>query len=240
MDIYGGSMKKNYVYDLPVRVFHWLFACLFVTGFAIGKTVDDESFIFGYHSIIGLVIGLLVLLRVMWGLIGTKHARFSGFALNPKDLISYFKGILKGDLKKWAGHNPASSWAAVIMMTLALGLVTTGYLMTSGGNKKFFEEIHELFANSFVVIVVLHVAGIVLHTVRHKEMIGLSMLDGKKASVPEADVVASTKPVFAMAMLGIAVAFAIYLVNNYSLKTGALNVFGTSLQLVEVEDLEVD
>ena len=231
-------MRQHLVYDLPTRLFHWLFAGLFLTGFVIAKTVDDESSWFNYHSLAGLTLGFLVLLRIIWGLTGTKHARFSGFALNPKDLLNYFKGILAGEKKRWAGHNPASSWAGITMMVLALGLAVTGYLMTSGSNKETFEDVHELFANGFIIVVILHVAGIVLHTIRHKEMIGLSMIDGKKADVAASQIIPSSKSPFGILLIGLVVAFGLHLFKNYDSHTHALPFFGTTLQLSENEQNE--
>ena len=105
-------MRQHLVYDLPTRIFHWLFAGLFLTAFVIAKTIDDESAIYSWHMLAGLTLSFVVVLRILWGFFGTQHARFSGFALNPMDLLSYFKGILTGEKRRWAGHNPASSWAA--------------------------------------------------------------------------------------------------------------------------------
>lgn len=232
----GVFMRQNLVYDLPTRVFHWLFAGLFLTAFIIAKTMDDESPWFNFHSLAGLTLGFVVLLRILWGFWGTKHARFSGFALNPIDLVNYFRGILSGEKKRWAGHNPASSWAGITMMILALGLATTGYLMTSGPNKETFEDIHELLANGFIIVVVLHVAGIVLHTIRHQEMIGLSMIDGKKADVALDQTIPSPKSAFGILLIGLVVAFGLNLFKNYDRATGALQFFGTTLQLSENED----
>lgn len=231
-------MRTHLVYDLPTRVFHWLFAGLFLTGFIIAKTVDDESPWFNYHSLAGLTLGFLVLLRILWGLFGTKHARFSGFALNPLELVSYFKGIMTGNKKRWAGHNPASSWAGLTMMFLALGLAVTGYLMTSGPNKESFEDVHELFANGFIIIVILHIAGIVLHTFRYQEMIGFSMIDGKKADIAMDQTIPTSKTPFGILLVGLIVAFGLYIFKNYDGQTRSLQFFGTTLQLSESEDNE--
>ncbi len=231
-------MRKHLVYDLPTRVFHWLFAGLFLTGFIIAKTVDDESPWFNYHSLAGLTLGFLVLLRILWGLFGTKHARFTGFALNPLELVSYFKGIMTGNKKRWTGHNPASSWAGLTMMFLALGLALTGYLMTSGPNKESFEDAHELFANGFIIVVMLHIAGIVLHTFRHQEMIGLSMIDGKKADIAMDQVIPTSKTPFGILLMGLVVAFGLHLFKNYDGQTRSLQFFGTTLQLSENEENE--
>ena len=226
-------MRQQLVYDWPTRIFHWLFAGLFLTAFVIAKTVDDDSSWFGTHSLAGLTLGFAVLLRFVWGFVGTQHARFSDFSLNPQDLLNYFKAMLTGSKKRWAGHNPASSWAALTMMLMALGLAVTGYLMTSGGEKETFEDVHELLANGFVIVVVLHVTGIMLHTLRHKEMIGLSMLDGKKADVAEADTIVGSRPFVGVLLLALVVSFGIHLVKNYNSQTGSLQFFGKTLQVGE-------
>ena len=99
-------MRSTLIYDLPTRIFHWVFVSLFLTSFVIGKTVDDESVVFSYHMISGLLLGGLVLWRIFWGLFGSKHAQFTGFNLNPLHLKDYFFGILSGSKKRWSGHNP--------------------------------------------------------------------------------------------------------------------------------------
>jgi cytochrome b len=231
-------MKRHLVYDLPTRLFHWLFSGLFLTAFIITKTIDDDSPLFSYHMLAGIALGFVVLLRIIWGFLGTKHARFSGFALNPLDLVGYFKGILSGDKRRWAGHNPASSWAGIVMMVMALGLGITGYLMTSGPNKETFEDVHELLANGFIVVVILHVAGIALHTIRHQEMIGMSMLDGKKTDISIDQTITSSRTGFGILFLGLVVAFSLHLFKNYDSQTQSLQLFGTTLQLGENEDNE--
>ena len=232
----GNAMRQNLVYDWPTRIFHWFFSGLFLTGFFIAKTVDVNSPIFNYHSIVGLTVGFLVLLRLIWGFIGTQHARFSGFALNPLDLIKYFQGFYNGQKKRWAGHNPASSWAAVTMLALALGLVVTGYLMTSGPDKETYEDAHEIFANAFIIIVILHVSGITLHSLIFREMIGLSMVDGKKAEVSSDQTIHSSQSVVGFLLIGLLVAFGIHLTNNYNDQTRRLQFFGTVLQLGDAEE----
>lgn len=229
---------RRLVYDLPTRVFHWLFAGLFVTAFAIAKTIDDDSVVFSYHMLAGMTLSLLVLLRIAWGILGTRHAKFSNFALSPLDLLNYFRGILSGDSRRWAGHNPASSWAALIMMGLALSLGLTGYLMTSGPNKEDYEEIHELLANGFLIVVIGHLLGIAVHTIRHKEMIGLSMLDGRKADISYAETINSSKWPVAFLLLALVGAFGFELYKKFDPQTRTLTIMGSSLQLGKVEGVD--
>jgi cytochrome b len=226
-------MKKELVYDLPTRIFHWLFSGLFITAFLIAKTIDSESLAFTYHMLVGLTLGFAVVLRLIWGVLGTKHARLSDFSLNPRDLVSYFIGILRGEKRKWAGHNPASSWAALCMMAFAMISSLTGYLMTSGTAKENFEDFHEISANAFMVVALVHVAGIVVHTVRYREWIGLSMVDGKKADVSAGEEIGSQRGGVALLFLGLVIAFGINLVRSYDFQSRTLKFVGTVLTLGE-------
>ena len=70
-------MNKRLVYDLPMRVFHGIFAALFIVAFLIAKTVDDESAAFSYHMLAGFLLVFTVSLRIIWGFVGSKYSRFS-------------------------------------------------------------------------------------------------------------------------------------------------------------------
>lgn len=227
------------IYDLPTRIFHWSFATLFVVAFFIAKTVDDESPAFSYHMLAGFMLGGLVLFRLIWGVTGTKYARFNSFALSPNELLEYSKGILKGDKKRWIGHNPASSWAALVMLGSALGLAFTGYLMTTG-YKEDFEDTHELLANIFLVTVLLHIAGVFLHALRHQDGIALSMVHGKKDDPNHEGEITGHQVVAALLLLVMMTGIAAYLFKNYNSNTQQLNVFGKTLTLGEVEEEDED
>src|SRR6478735_274782 len=110
------SVRQVLVYDTPTRLFHWLFAGFFLTAFAIANLVDDESARFSLHMLAGLGMVFVVALRLLWSFVGTRHARLRDLALNPMQLLGYFKGMFSAGGKRWIGHNPASSWAAVAMV----------------------------------------------------------------------------------------------------------------------------
>ena len=231
----GCHMRKNLVYDLPTRLFHWVFAGLFVTAFTIASTAEHSP-VFPWHMLAGLTMGLAVILRVLWGVFGTRHARFASFRLSPAALVGYFKGLFSGGQRPEADHNPASSWVAIVLMGLALGLGATGYLMTSTGNPEAYEEVHELLANTFLAVVLLHIGGVVLHSIRHRDGFALSMVDGHKQQVEPADTISGARPVIGMLFIAMLAAFAVQLVRNYDAGTQSLNLFGTTLQLGESED----
>lgn len=229
-------MKKTKVYDLPTRLFHWLFAGLFLSALLIAKVIDDDSPSYSYHMLLGLILGMVVFLRIIWGFIGSKYARFSSFALKPNHLIQYFKQLISGKTARTLGHNPASSWAALIMMALAIGLGLTGYLMTSGVNKEVFEDIHELLANTFTIVAIAHVAGIILHSVRHKDWIALSMISGKKQTIEGQHGIERSHRGVALLFLILIGVFVFHLTRNYDAQSQKLHLFGSALQLGESEN----
>jgi len=193
------STGRVLVWDLPVRIFHWLLAGSFLAAWVIAVSFDDESRVFVLHSALGIFIGALVVFRLVWGVIGTRHARFSGFAYRPADLMAYLKAVLQGPAREFVGHNPASAYATYAMLVLLAGLIATGLMLGSGA--EFVEEIHEVLAHSMLAVVVVHVLGVALHTVRQRDPIVLGMVDGHKRGAAS-DAIRSARPASAL-LLGV-------------------------------------
>lgn len=228
-------MTKVRVYDLPTRFFHWLFAGFFVTAFAISNLVDDASVRFPLHMLAGLAMVFVAVLRLAWSLVGTRHARPADLALRPAQLFAYFKGMVSGQGQRWIGHNPASSWAALAMVGLALGLGTTGYLMATGGGGDTTKDVHELMANAFLVIVLLHVGGVALHVLRHRDNLQSSMVTGNKPALADGQTSVRAAPVAGLAFVVLTSLFVAYLLHHYDAQARTLELFGTTLQLGENE-----
>lgn len=225
-------MEKVLVYDVPTRLFHWLFAGLFVTAFGIAKILGDDSPWFSHHMLLGLILTALTVLRLIWGLIGSNHARFSSLPLDPLLLVEYARGVLSANGKKYWGHNPASAWSAVGMIGLAMGLGLTGCLM-SQGYKSALEDLHELMANAFVLIAVSHVAGVLLHSLKHQDSIAWSMLHGQKQSQPGSFVQINKHKLPALIMAIALGLFAFQVYRNYDAGQSTTSLFGIKLQLGE-------
>lgn len=229
-------MRQMLVYDSPTRVFHWLFAGFFITAFAISNLVDDDSARFSLHMLAGLGMAFVVVLRIIWSLVGTRHARLGDLSLNPMQLIAYFKGMFSGDSRRWIGHNPASSWAALVMAVLALGLATTGTLMATGGENDSIKEVHELMANAFLVVVLLHLGGVIAHVLRYRDRLESSMVTGNKQVLGSDEVPVRSMPVAGVAFVALTVLFMGYLLRTYDAQARTLDLFGTTLQLGENEE----
>lgn len=233
-------MKNVLIYDLPQRIFHWLFAVLFLVSFVIGKAVDDESIIYAYHMISGILMSSLVILRVFWGFVGNKHSKFSSMPLNIRNLVDYLKNIFNKDAPLFPGHNPASAFAAIGMYVLTMILLFSGFQMVNLNQKHFFEEVHEVVAHLFLVIVILHVAGIVLHMMKKKDQIALSMLTGAKQQVDDKHKISSNS--FGVAVVLVIVFFTIanYLLKNFNGTTGNLKILSQNYSLVEIENEDLE
>lgn len=228
------------IYDYPTRLLHWLFAGSFLTAFTIANTVDDESSAFALHMLAGLIMVFSLLLRLIWGLAGSTHARWSDLQLNPAALLGYLQAILTGKTRLWAGHNPASSWAAVLMLLLALGLGGSGYLLASGAAGDAVEDIHELLANLFIGLVVLHIAGLALHQLKYRDQLGKSMLTGNKQGLDQSVPSVPSHKLAGMLVLALTLSFAMYLQQHYNAGSGTLELFGTQLQLGEAPERDSD
>lgn len=229
-------MSSVRVYDLPTRVFHWFFAALFIGAYAIANLVDDEASRFAWHMLAGMALGVVVLLRLVWGFVGTRHARWSDMTLDPRQLAGYLKGVVAGGGRRWVGHNPASSWAALAMMGLALALGASGVAMSIGVVPEWVEEAHELMANIFLAVVLLHLAGLVVHVLRHRDALPLSMLSGRKRDLPASAQDVPARAAAAALILAVLLGSGVQLLRRYDPANGTIALFGARLTLGETRE----
>lgn len=190
------STQPIKVWDPLLRIFHWSLVSLFLFAFITEDDFLDLHVIAGY-----LIIGLIVF-RLIWGVIGPRHARFSNFVKSPSQVKSYLKDVLLFRAKRYLGHNPAGGAMVIallvsITMTVFFGMLTYGAMefsgplagMVSGVSDTLaegFEEVHEFFANFTLFLVGLHVIGVVVASLQHRENLVQSMIDGyKQAEIAE-------------------------------------------------------
>jgi cytochrome b len=232
-------MSRVLIWDLPTRLFHWLLASGFSIAAVIAPLLGDDSSLFPYHSIIGLALALMVGLRLVCGLLGTRHARSSSLTHTPHAVITYLFGVLPGAGPRHVGHNPASAYAIIAMLGLILALAATGIMMGTGNQS--VEDIHEFLAYATLVVIGAHVLGVIIHTVRFKENITASMIHGRKHADP-AHAIRSARPLTAALFLIITGAFALSLLARYDPATQqtTLPLLGTKITLGEPEDRAQD
>jgi len=164
------------VWDIPTRVFHWLMAASFAGAFL---TAESERFR-DIHVLLGYTVVGLIGFRLVWGLIGTRYARFSSFLFSPSKVVAYLKSLLTGSPQHYVGHNPAGSW--VIYGLLLLGLLSgaTGYVVYNQTGGEWLEELHDGAANTMLALVAVHVAGVLVSSLLHRENLVHAMINGYK------------------------------------------------------------
>jgi cytochrome b len=184
------------VWDLPVRVFHGLLAGAFAAAFATGDADRWRD----VHAVLGYTILALVVFRLAWGVFGTRHARFGAFPLAPAAALAYVRSLLVGRPAHHPGHNPAGAVAIYLLLALALAAGLSGLAAYAGHGGKWAEEVHEALANTMLAVVVVHVAGVVVGSVAHRENLALAMLTGRKHGAPES-AIDRARPLVAAALL---------------------------------------
>jgi cytochrome b len=173
--------KQIVVWDIPVRIFHWLLVLCFAGAWLSAESEKYQLI----HYAFGYTAGALVLFRIIWGFVGTKYARFYNFLKGPKAIVAHTKQVLSGQhSEKYAGHNPAGAVVMVLLMLLILAIVLTGYWNVKELFGDAAEELHEGLANIMLAIVGLHVTAAIVMSFLEKQNLVKSMVTGKKEGPP--------------------------------------------------------
>ena len=192
---------RTLVWDLPTRVFHWLLAATFAGAYL---TSDGER-LRDVHMLLGYTAAGLVAFRVLWGVVGTRYARFTSFPLSPRAVIDYLRSLLVLSPRHYLGHNPAGSWAILGMLALIAGTALTGWANAIEIGPEWIEDVHEAFANATLALVVVHVGAVIVSSLLHRENLPRSMVTGyKPGSGPAA---AGTRWFVAVALVAVIGAF---------------------------------
>jgi cytochrome b len=172
------NMKKpTLVWDFPTRAFHWLLALSFTGAFI---TADSERWI-DVHMTLGYTVAGLIAFRLLWGLVGTRYARFASFAFGPRAVLAYVKSLFTREPRRYVGHNPAGSWAIYLLLALGLLAAATGYATyVELGGEEAFEDLHEGLANAMLALVFVHIAGVAVSSLLHRENLARAMVSGRK------------------------------------------------------------
>jgi cytochrome b len=228
-------MTKILVWDIPARLLHWAFAASLGAALAISLLVDKERPLFQLHMLLGIVAVFLLVVRIVLGLIGSRYSRFASFPVHPRELASYLTSAVVSKTKLYAGNNPGSAMAAVLMFLLVPALFISGI----GYGGESMEELHEVLAWALLAVIVMHLMGLAWHTLRHRENISLAMVTGKKTGLPE-NAIGSAHAVWGMIILivsGLWIA-ALFAGHNEQATTVKLPGLGVSLSLGEKESGE--
>ncbi|WP_457747764.1 cytochrome b/b6 domain-containing protein [Sulfurimonas sp.] len=216
--------KQTYIWSLATRLFH----IFLIISVATAYIVSDFEKLLPIHVAFGYTVALLFTFRIVWGFMDVKYSKFSDFNFNIKDLLYYLTHVF-GEKKEYAGHNPASSWAIIAMIVLGFLTVISGTLVygTQEGmgilsflnhtifkKMELFEELHEIIANSFMLVVGAHIAGVLLDTFVHKSSVIVSMINGHKDVDAQSLKLTLLQKVFAVFWLSTSALFLVYMLQN--------------------------
>jgi len=193
--------QRTLVWDLPTRAFHWLLALSFAGAFL---TAESER-LRDVHMLLGYTTLGLVGFRLLWGIVGTRHARFASFPLSPAAAVNYLKSLLKLSPHHYFGHNPAGSWAIVGMLLLMVAVGATGWAQAVEVGPEWLEDLHEGLSNAMLALVVVHVAAVLLSSALHRENLVRAMVTGYKPG--QGPAAAGTRWVVALVLVGLIGAF---------------------------------
>jgi len=184
-------MEQNEVrvWDPFVRIFHWSLVLTFTVAYLTGEELEF------LHNNTGYAVLGLVVLRIVWGFIGPRYARFRDFVYSPAEVRGFLRDTLGQRARRYLGHNPAGGAMIVVMLLSLLATTVTGiaYLgiedgtgplaMLAGSPEwagEMLEEIHEFLANLMVLLVVVHIIGVIVESRLHHENLVKAMFNGRK------------------------------------------------------------
>ena len=185
------------VWDPMVRAFHWSL----VATVALAWLSADE--VQPVHEVAGYVVAGLIAFRLVWGMIGGRYARFSQFVKGPGSTLTYLRTMLRGAERRHIGQNPAGAAMIVALLLSLSGTALTGWLSADPARvamlpdmprivtpawaddgreeeEETLEDLHEVLANLSLFLVALHVGGVLLSSLRHRENLVHAMVTGRK------------------------------------------------------------
>jgi cytochrome b len=155
---------------------HWSLVGLFVVAYGTGDEVEQ------IHIAAGYAIAAPLALRIIWGFVGPRHARFRSFVRSPREVVVYLWNVLRFKAPRHLGHNPAGGTMIIALIAMLAATCTTGYTMTTDAywGAKWVEATHELLANATVALIALHVIGVLVASFQHRENLVKAMVTGRK------------------------------------------------------------
>ncbi|WP_159730858.1 cytochrome b/b6 domain-containing protein [Methylosinus sp. Ce-a6] len=216
------SKEKRLVWDLPVRLFHWSLVVSFVGAYVTNRLGVAW---FDWHVRFGYAVLALVLFRILWGVFGAEHARFSSFLRHPREAWLYARRLLRGEAPRYAGHNPLG---AIMVVALLLGLSSQA-IMGLFANDEIFNAgpfagavskeasllLTSLHKRGFYVLaaaVFVHIVAVIAYVTVKREDLLRAMVTGRKSAAavhPKDEIASSRLPLAATLFVLVVVALAV-------------------------------
>ena len=156
--------------------FHWLQALSFGAAYL---TAFSER-LRNYHVALGYILLGLIAFRLLWGFIGTRYARFSSFLFNRGEIVAYLISLVKGNPVHYLGHNPVGSVSIWLLLALGMFIGVTGVLALQDDASDIVVDMHGVATNVMLAIIFLHLLGVLMSSILHRENLVRAMITGFK------------------------------------------------------------
>ncbi len=227
-----GEQRPPLIWDLPLRIFHWALAI--AVGVCIYTGLDGGFYAMDWHMISGYVVLGLLLFRIVWGIVGPRHSRFTAFIYGPITVWHWIRGALRRQPPAVAGHNPLAGWFIIITLTALLvqaitGLFTTDDIFVQGPLRhigpppfldwsqaeflRFMTRIHRQGEWIVIGLVALHLFAILAHRVYLREPLTSAMITGRKRGAPAGEAIGGERILLGLALGAAAAGLTYYIVN---------------------------
>ena len=190
------STVKLKVWDLPVRLFHWLLVALLVGLWWTSQDVMTMN----WHMYLGYALLALLLFRVLWGIFGSRSARFTDFVRGPISVFRYVKGLFSGEHRIHLGHNPLGGWSVIALMAALTfqgisGLFANDQIFNRGpfarsvssSTSDLVTTLHKSNFDLILILVGIHIAAILFYRFVKRDDLVKPMITGRKAVPANAD-----------------------------------------------------
>ena len=174
-------------WDPLIRIFHWGLVIFVLLAFL---SEDDGS---NLHLWSGYAVSLLIGFRLLWGLVGTRNARFTSFVRSRRAVMQHLKAMLTFKAPHYLGHNPAAAVMVILLLTSIALVAFSGMVLVacegqgplaatifSTWHGGWVEEFHEFFANFTLLLVFCHLAGVLFSSFLEGENLAKAMVTGRK------------------------------------------------------------
>jgi len=176
------------VWDLFVRIAHWTLAVCVLTAWITAEWKFESAE--PIHEWGGYAVLLVIALRIVWGCVGSRYARFAQFAIGPSRTLAYAKAVVRGVEPRYLGHNPLGAWMIVALLATAALASLSGWLSITDRvwGVAWVQDTHHVLGDGLIALVSLHVAGVVYTSLRQRENLVAAMLSGLKRPAEPGDV----------------------------------------------------
>lgn len=206
--------SERLVWDWPLRLWHWLFAIAVLGAWFTGQWggFDWRQ----WHLWFGQSAFGLLIFRIIWGFVGTRHARFGSFLPRPKQLFAYLRTLTRRDAPEHAGHSPLGALAAVVLLTVLTLQATTGLFITddilyegpwfvavSSETADLASRVHHQLAWPIGVLIGLHLVAILTYRLFKGQRLTRAMITGRKSAdrVPASASISHSRTVLALVLI---------------------------------------